>query len=48
MLPSLHIALPACTFGVQLNAAFGINAVLPSTCASGCDAATLMQALESV
>jgi hypothetical protein len=47
-LPSLQIALPACAFAAQLSAALGINAVLPSPCASGCDAASLMHALESV
>lgn len=48
MLPSLQIALPACAFAAQLNAVLAITAVLPSPCASGCDAAKLMQALESV
>jgi hypothetical protein len=45
MLPSLQIALPACAFAAQLSAALAINAVLPSPCASGCDAAKLMSAL---
>lgn len=47
MLPALQIGLPACDFAVQLHAALGINAVLPSPCASGCDAAKLMHALDS-
>ncbi len=47
MLPALQIGLPACHFAVQLQAALGINAVLPSPCASGCDAARIMHALES-
>ena len=44
MLPSLQTALPACAFAAQLSAALGITAVLPSPCASGCDAARLMNA----
>ena len=48
MLPSLQIALPACAFAAQLSATLAINAVLPSPCASGCDAAKLMHALESL
>jgi len=48
MLPSLQTALPACAFTAQLSGALGIAAVLPSPCASGCDAAKLMHALETL
>ena len=47
MLPALQIGLPACHFAAQLQVALGINAVLPSPCASGCDAARIMQAVEN-
>lgn len=46
MMPALQIGLPACNFALQLHAALGISAVLPSPCASGCDAAQVMHALE--
>ena len=45
MLPALRIGLPTCALVAQLNAALSINAVLPSPCASGCDAARIMAAL---
>jgi len=48
MLPSSQTALPACAFAAQLSAALGITAVLPSPCASGCDAGNLMHALETL
>ncbi|HEX5327812.1 MAG TPA: hypothetical protein VFW75_14175, partial [Acetobacteraceae bacterium] len=47
MLPALGIGLPTCALVAQLNAALSINAVMPSPCASGCDAAKIMTALES-
>lgn len=46
-LPAVQAGLPACAFAAQLKAALGINAVLPSPCASGCDAAKVMAALDS-
>ena len=45
MLLSTQVALPACAFAEQLSAALNVNAVLPSPCASGCDAARLMRDL---
>lgn len=47
MLPALQVGLPACHFAAQLQAALGIAAVLPAPCASGCDAARIMHALEN-
>jgi hypothetical protein len=44
-LPAVRIGLPTCALVAQLNAALGINAVLPSPCGSGCDAAKIMKAL---
>jgi hypothetical protein len=44
-LPVLRIGLPTCALVAQFNAALGINAVLPSPCGSGCDAAKIMKAL---
>jgi len=48
MMASLQIGLPTCAFVAQLQAALGITAVLPSPCASGCDAAKLARALAAV
>lgn len=48
MLSALQIGLPVCNFALQLQTALGINAVLPSPCGSGCDAAKVMHALENV
>jgi hypothetical protein len=45
MIPAVRIGLPVCAFAAQLQAALGITAVLPSPCASGCDAAKLARAL---
>jgi hypothetical protein len=42
---AVQIGLPTCAFVAQLHAALGITAVLPSPCASGCDAAKLARAL---
>ena len=39
MIASVQIGLPTCAFVASLQAALGISAVLPSPCASGCDAA---------
>lgn len=47
MLPAVQIGLPACALVAQLNAALGLNAVLPSPCAAGCDATKLMAALNT-
>ncbi len=44
-LPAIRIGLPTCALVARLNAALGINAVLPSPCGSGCDAAKIMKAL---
>lgn len=44
-LPVLRIGLPACAFAAQLQAALGIDAVLPAPCGAGCDAAATMRAL---
>ncbi|MGH7040890.1 MAG: hypothetical protein ACREFY_02010 [Acetobacteraceae bacterium] len=46
ILPATQIGLPACAFAAQLNASFGIQAVLPMPCGSGCDAARIMAAAE--
>jgi hypothetical protein len=45
-LAAVQAGLPACAFAAQLSAALGINAVLPSPCASGCDAGKVMAALD--
>jgi hypothetical protein len=45
-LPAVGIGLPVCALAAQVSAAFGVNAVLPSPCGSGCDAARAMAALE--
>jgi hypothetical protein len=44
-IPAVQIGLPVCAFAANLQAALGINAVLPSPCGSGCDAAKLAKAL---
>ena len=45
MIPAVHIGLPVCALTSQLQAALGVNAVLPAPCGSGCDAAKLARAL---
>lgn len=47
MLPALQAGLPTCHFAEQLQAVLGITAVLPAPCASGCEAARIMHALEN-
>jgi hypothetical protein len=46
MLPAVQTGLPAAAFAAQLQTTLGVTPVLPAPCASGCDAAKLMQALE--
>lgn len=45
--PAIGIGLPVCSFAASLQSALSLNAVLPAPCASGCDAARIMQALEA-
>jgi hypothetical protein len=45
MIAAVNIGLPTCAFVAQLQAALNINAVLPSPCGSGCDAAKLARLL---
>ena len=44
-LPAIQIGLSTCTLTAQMQAALGIQAVLPSPCGSGCDAAALLRAV---
>ena len=44
-LPVVQIGLSTCTLAAQIEAALGVQAVLPAPCRSGCDAARLMDAL---
>jgi hypothetical protein len=43
-LPAIQIGLPTCSLVAQLQLALNLNAVLPSPCGSGCDAAALLNA----
>jgi hypothetical protein len=45
ILPSTQIGLPANAFAAQLATALNLKPVLPSPCASGCDAARIMRGL---
>jgi hypothetical protein len=46
-LPVVQIGLSTCTLAAQMQAALGVQAVLPAPCRAGCDAARLMGALGS-
>lgn len=47
-LPSIPIGLATCSLTAQMQAALGINAVLPGPCGSTCDAAALLRAVAAV
>jgi hypothetical protein len=44
-LPVVQIGLSTCALAAQMQAALGVQAVLPAPCRAGCDAARLMGAL---
>ncbi|HLY57992.1 MAG TPA: hypothetical protein VKS60_20690 [Stellaceae bacterium] len=44
-IPILRVGLPTCALTAQAQAALNLNAVLPSPCGSGCDAAKIAKAI---
>jgi hypothetical protein len=46
-LPVVQTGLSTCSLAAQMQAALGVQAVLPAPCRSGCDAAALMRAADA-